>query len=190
MKKSFISAVVVAIFLVGCGTISSTPKTPNINTYNTSSGAKNNKSTLGYPGSKDQKQPTTPEGTQPYTPESTTITSTAITAVDEKPTTPSETTEQAPTNTPIIPMSLSQNGTMIKIAVLIPQKTIKKYAITSVNSVMSYLLYRNYSFDMNVFNSNDEKDESITKALADIKAGGYHFIIAPVTPIGAGLIAQ
>lgn len=86
MKKSFISAVVVAIFLVGCGTISSTPKTPNINTYNTSSGAKNNKSTLGYPGSKDQKQPT-PEGTQPYTPESTTITSTAITAVDEKPTT-------------------------------------------------------------------------------------------------------
>lgn len=58
-----------------------------------------------------------------------------------------------------------------------------------MNSVMSYLLYRNYSFDMNVFNSNDEK-MSLSLILADIKAGGYHFIIAPVTPIGAGLIAQ
>ncbi len=187
--------VILAVFLGGCGTTSNTPKIPNINTYNTSSTAnKNPKSTLNYPGSTDQKQPTQantsvqqPSVTPPSTIESSTITTTTI-PVEEKHLS-GETTTEATTPSIVMP-PLSHSGTMIKVAVLIPQKTIKKYAITSVNSVMSYLLYRNYSFDMNVFNSNDERDESITKALADIKAGGYHFIIAPVTPAGASLIAQ
>ena len=78
---------------------------------------------------------------------------------------------------------------MINFAVLIPQKTIKKYAITSVISVMSYLLYKNYSFDLNVFNSGDEKEDAIRKALSDIQSGGYHYIIAPVTAEGAAVIA-
>ena len=79
---------------------------------------------------------------------------------------------------------------MIKVAVLIPQKTIKKYAISTVNSVMSYLLYKNYYFDLNVFNSGDEQESSIAKALTDIKAGGYQYIIAPVTNDGAQIIAS
>jgi hypothetical protein len=89
-----------------------------------------------------------------------------------------------------MPKPLNDDSTIIKIAVLVPQKTIKKYAITSVNSVISYLLYKNYYFDLNVFNTGDEKEESITKALSEIKAGGYHYIIAPVTADGAQIISN
>jgi len=51
-------------------------------------------------------------------------------------------------------------------------------------------LYKNYYFDLNVFNSGDEREESIAKALSDIQAGGYHYIIAPVTADGANIIAS
>lgn len=89
-----------------------------------------------------------------------------------------------------MPKPLNDDSTIIKIAVLVPQKTIKKYAITSVNSVISYFLYKNYYFDLNVFNTGDEREESIAKALADIKAGGYHYIIAPVTAEGAQIVSN
>ncbi|WP_228448146.1 hypothetical protein [Sulfurospirillum diekertiae] len=89
-----------------------------------------------------------------------------------------------------MPKPLNDDSTIIKIAVLVPQKTIKKYAITSVNSVIAYLLYKNYYFDLNVFNTGDEREDSIAKALSDIKAGGYHYIIAPVTADGAQIIAN
>lgn len=95
-----------------------------------------------------------------------------------------------PTLAAPMPKPLNDDSTMIKIAVLVPQKTIKKYAISSVNSVIAYLLYKNYYFDLNVFNTGDERDESIAKALADIKAGGYQYIIAPVTAEGANVIAS
>jgi len=138
--------------------------------------------------------------------EDTTIKSTTLAMATPTPSTSVEPTPSAPTPTmdstgsqePILtpvlaapmPKPLNDDSTMIKIAVLVPQKTIKKYAITSVNSVISYLLYKNYYFDLNVFNSGDEREESIAKALAEIQAGGYHYIIAPVTADGANIIAS
>ncbi len=199
MIKSLILSLFVGALFWGC-TTSTSPNPPIITTYNTSSNAKNTKSTVTYPGSKEQKEIASKQISNTKTPakipmedvtvvSSTPIVSTPIQeTIDEKPLASQEIVQQP--SIPLPPMALSHNGQMIKIAVLIPQKTIKKYAITSVNSVMSYLLYRNYSFDMNVFNSNDEKEESIIKALSDIKAGGYHFIIAPVTPQGASILAS
>lgn len=202
MIKSFLSVVVIGVLFWGCTPNAVQP--PTISTYNTSSNAKgkttpsNQKSTATYPGSKEQIETYKTIPTQtvppviPQTPMvDTTIASTPLMiapldAPIEQPSTPSTFTQPPLTSTPLI---LSHNGEMIKIAVLIPQKTIKKYAITSVNSVMSYLLYKNYSFDLNVFNSGDEKEDAIRKALSDIQSGGYHYIIAPVTAEGAAVIA-
>ena len=202
MIKSFLSVVMIGALFWGCTPNAVQP--PTISTYNTSSNAKvktspsNQKSTTTYPGSKEQIETykTAPSQTvPPVMPQApmvdTTIASTPLMiapldAPIEQPSTPSTFTQPPLTSTPLI---LSHNGEMIKIAVLIPQKTIKKYAITSVNSVMSYLLYKNYSFDLNVFNSGDEKEDAIRKALNDIQAGGYHYIIAPVTAEGAAVIA-
>ncbi|MDR3346520.1 MAG: hypothetical protein LBS73_05025 [Campylobacteraceae bacterium] len=43
----------------------------------------------------------------------------------------------------------------IKIAVLVPQKTIKNYALMSVNAAISYLLRQSNDFELSVFNSID-----------------------------------
>ena len=202
MIKSFLSVVMIGALFWGCTPNAVQP--PTISTYNTSSNAKvktspsNQKSTTTYPGSKEQIETykTAPSQTvPPVIPQTpmvdTTIASTPLMiapldAPIEQPSTPSTFTQPPLTSTPLI---LSHNGEMIKIAVLIPQKTIKKYAITSVNSVMSYLLYKNYSFDLNVFNSGDEKEDAIRKALTDIQSGGYHYIIAPLSAEGAAVIA-
>lgn len=204
MIKSFLSVIVIGALFWGCTPNPVQP--PVISTYNTSSNAKakttpsHQKSTATYPGSKEQVETKKTIPTQtvpPVMPQApivdTTIASTPLLiapldAPIEQESTSSTTVTQEPLST-TPPIVLSHNGEMIKIAVLIPQKTIKKYAITSVNAVMSYLLYQNYSFDLNVFNSGDEKEESIRKALSDIQAGGYHYIIAPVTAEGATIIA-
>lgn len=199
----------------GCTTTNPTPEPYKPSTYNISSTAKkgtavNQKSTATYPGSEKVKSiPTPSTSTTETLPSSapviidSTISSTTLAMATPTPSTSVEATPQItdssalaqePTLTPVVaapmPKPLNDDSTMIKIAVLVPQKTIKKYAITSVNSVISYLLYKNYYFDLNVFNSGDEKEESIAKALADIQAGGYHYIIAPVTSDGANIIAS
>jgi len=200
------------IIFAGCTTTSPTPEPYKPSTYNISSTAKkgaavNQKSTATYPGSEKQIKTTakpteTLPSSEPVIIDSA-ISSTTLAMATPKPSTNVETTEPASSDvamdkeatlTPVLaapmPKPLNDDSTMIKIAVLVPQKTIKKYAISSVNSVISYLLYKNYYFDLNVFNSGDEREESIAKALADIQAGGYHYIIAPVTADGANIIAN
>jgi len=205
----------ISLFIfAGCTTTGQTPEPYKPSTYNVSSNAKkgtvtNQKSTATYPGSEKQviaKSSTKMADDAPVVMEDTTIKSTTLAMATPTPSTSVEPTPSAPTPTmdstgsqePILtpvlaapmPKPLNDDSTMIKIAVLVPQKTIKKYAITSVNSVISYLLYKNYYFDLNVFNSGDEREESIAKALAEIQAGGYHYIIAPVTADGANIIAS
>lgn len=75
------------------------------------------------------------------------------------------------------------NGT--KIAILIPQKTIGRYAVNSVNTAISYMLAQSNEFEITVFNSNDEKQESIINTINKIKESGYSHVIAPVTQEGA-----
>jgi hypothetical protein len=208
--KFWLPFIVMIALLTGCTTTTPQPYKPT--TYNVASAKKGNqKSTVTYPGSdgaapniQTQATPSSqqpkPESTEPYAPMS--ITSTTLAMATPTPESVEQPSEAAPSGTEEssaegmlsvaapMPKPLNDDSTMIKVAVLIPQKTIKKYAISTVNSVMSYLLYKNYYFDLNVFNSGDEKEESIAKALNDIKAGGYQYIIAPVTNEGALVIAN
>lgn len=202
MKFLQLCLVILMFIFAGC-TTTNVNQAPVISTYNTSSNANTakQKSTKAYPGSTAQpkvadqystnnayesKMPSknAPIETTPSTPILAMATPTPSTSIE----TPSEPIIQ-PTTTATLRPSV-HNGPMIKIAVLVPQKTIKKYAITSVNSVMSYLLYQNYNFDLNVFNSGDEKEESLLASLKEIKAGEYNYIIAPLTPEGAKIVAH
>ena len=206
------------LIFTGCTTTSKAPEPYTPSTYNVSTSTKrapNQKSTSTYPGSEKQITTTsksiTPINKEPDSAPvviDSTISSTTIAMATPTPSTTVEQPKQlqvveepqqqveisaAPLEPVIAPQMarpLNDDATIIKIAVLVPQKTIKKYAITSVNSVISYLLYKNYYFDLNVFNTGDEREESIAKALAEIKAGGYHYIIAPVTADGANIIAS
>jgi len=209
--RFYFSFIVMLTFFTGCATTAPEPYQPS--TYNVSSAktkTTNTKSTTTYPGSGNTyhatQQPS--EVVQNNAPViDSTITSTNLAMATptpssslEEPSQPGQDMVASDQEAPLqvgsmslaspMPKPLNNDSTMIKIAVLIPQKTIKKYAISTVNSVLSYLLYKNYYFDLNVFNSGDEKEDSITKALADIKAGGYQYIIAPVTNEGAAIIAS
>ena len=215
--KSWLPLVLGFILFTGCTTTTpSKPEPYTPSTYSISSAAKkgatiNPKSTASYPGSEKVTSvpKVAPESQAPVIIDDTAVKSTTLAMATPTPSTvettpsPSASTSDiasdiassdepvmAPVTAAPMPKPLNDDSTKIKIAVLVPQKTIKKYAITTVNSVISYMLYKNYYFDLNVFNSGDEREESIAKALADIQAGGYTYIIAPMTAEGAQVIAN
>jgi hypothetical protein len=72
----------------------------------------------------------------------------------------------------------------IKLAVLIPQKSIKSYALTSVNAVLAYLFRQRSNFELAVFNSGDESEEAIRSTLNEMRKNAYVHIIAPITQDG------
>lgn len=78
----------------------------------------------------------------------------------------------------------------IRLAVLVPQKTIKRYALTSVNTITSYLLKQSNEFELVVFNSEDEKEESILNALNSIRKSGFSHVVAPITKDGASILIE
>ncbi|WP_331773839.1 hypothetical protein [Sulfurospirillum sp. 1612] len=86
-------------------------------------------------------------------------------------------------------MSRSQEVT-IKVAMLVPQKTIRRYAISTVNSVFTYLLYRKFNFDLKVYNCEDESEKSILDNLQKIKDDGFIYVIAPFTEVGANILTN
>lgn len=79
---------------------------------------------------------------------------------------------------------------IVRIALLVPQKRIRRYAITSVNSVISYLFARDINFDIEVFNSYDESENSLLREIENIKRANFQFVIAPLTPQGANFVAR
>jgi hypothetical protein len=83
-----------------------------------------------------------------------------------------------------------QEDINIKIAMLVPQRTIKRYAISTVNSVLSYLLYRKYNFELKIYNSKNEDEDALLLTLKKIKEDGFKFVIAPLTDAGAKIVAQ
>ena len=69
----------------------------------------------------------------------------------------------------------------ITLAVLVPQKRIRGYAMSTVNTVIAYLLHRNHHFTLEVFNINDETPEDVARGMAEIRAKGHRYVIAPLT---------
>lgn len=78
----------------------------------------------------------------------------------------------------------------IRVAMLVPQKSIRRYASTTVNSVLAYLVSKQNSFEVKVFNSKDEKETSILRELENIKKENFRYVIAPVTQKGAKIIVE
>ncbi|NLC28417.1 MAG: hypothetical protein GX780_06560 [Campylobacteraceae bacterium] len=82
------------------------------------------------------------------------------------------------------------NKPAIKLAVLFPQKRIRGYAISTVNTIIAYLLHRDHHFDIEIFNIEDEDEVSIKTAIDNIDTKGYHYVVAPLTLEGATHLAN
>ncbi|MDE5591649.1 MAG: hypothetical protein K2I63_01645, partial [Helicobacter sp.] len=85
-----------------------------------------------------------------------------------------------------IPYLTEQNKMpILRIALLLPQKTIRRYSTSSTNTILSYLLYRNKPFELEIFDSNSESLEDIKASLHSISSKGFQYIIALLTHTGA-----
>lgn len=66
----------------------------------------------------------------------------------------------------------------LKVALLIPKKTIGTYSTTTIDTILSYLAFRDIDFVFKVFDSVDESAESILKAFSAMRDEHFHFAIA------------
>lgn len=76
-------------------------------------------------------------------------------------------------------------NTGLRFALLLPYKKIGKYATTVTNTVFTYLMTRNGSFEIKSFTIDTENKEDIAKALTIIESQGFGYVIAPMTLKGA-----
>ncbi|MDR1452046.1 MAG: hypothetical protein LBI57_06950 [Helicobacteraceae bacterium] len=76
-----------------------------------------------------------------------------------------------------------------RIAVLIPSESIGRYSIIVANSVGAYLLSKGKPFEMRVFDSFDEKSDSLDRAVKEIEAAGFNRALAALTIEGARTMA-
>ena len=75
-----------------------------------------------------------------------------------------------------------------KIAMILPTKTIGRYAHTTSTALFSYMLTRKHPHRLKTFQINSESPQAIKEVLAKIKAEQFNYIIAPMTLKGAKVI--
>lgn len=78
----------------------------------------------------------------------------------------------------------------IRLALLLPHKTIGRYAISTTNASFAYLMERGSPFELKSYKIENQSHEEIQKALNKIQADGFKYVIAPVTQAGEKIIAQ
>lgn len=81
-------------------------------------------------------------------------------------------------------------GTGIRIAIMLPEKIIGRYAATTTNAVLAYLLGKNRYFHLKTFQIGNETPESIQNGLDRIAREHFFYVIAPLTKNGAQTVAN
>ncbi len=73
----------------------------------------------------------------------------------------------------------------LKIAMILPHRTIGRYAQSTSTALFAYLLSRHDPFVFKTFSIEDESQKTMQTALKKIEDEGFNFLIAPVTLKGA-----
>ncbi|WP_190324731.1 hypothetical protein [Campylobacter sp. LR185c] len=81
-----------------------------------------------------------------------------------------------------------QKSASIKLAVIIPEKTIKSYSNTIINASVAYLLRQRADIKLKVFLIGTEDSVNIKEALQQIKAQNYQYIVAGLTQKGVSVL--
>jgi len=79
----------------------------------------------------------------------------------------------------------SNSNAEFKIAVIIPQDSIKSYAGVVSNAVIAYIVRQNAPIDVKFYNIGNEAPSAIDGALARARSENIAYIIAPFMPMGA-----
>ncbi len=91
----------------------------------------------------------------------------------------------------IAPFEWMHKGrTKLRIALILPRKSIGRYSMTTIDTILAYLLARGGDFAFEVFNIQDEGMNSLQNALRNAKSRDFEQAIALLTRQGASEIAQ
>ena len=85
----------------------------------------------------------------------------------------------------ILNLGANRFSSKLKIALLLPYNKIGKYASSTTNASLAYLMTKNHSFKLKSYKIQNEELQEIQKTIDLIKKDGFSYIIAPVTQIGA-----
>jgi len=72
-----------------------------------------------------------------------------------------------------------------RLAFIMPYKVIGKYASSTSNSALGYLLNRGIPFEMKLYTIEDEDKQSFLKTIDSVNSEKFDLIVAPVTQKGA-----
>ena len=78
----------------------------------------------------------------------------------------------------------------VKVAMILPDKLIGRYAHTTSTATFAYFLTREHPFTLKTFQIIDESPKEIERVLNEIKEQEFAYVIAPVTPKGAQVIVE
>ncbi len=73
----------------------------------------------------------------------------------------------------------------IRIAMLLPYKTIGKYTASTTNAVFAYLIAKNRAFTLKSYKIESENIEDIQTGITQLQKDGFSYVIAPLTQKGA-----
>ncbi|MDK9693956.1 MAG: hypothetical protein OEL19_06900 [Sulfurimonas sp.] len=82
------------------------------------------------------------------------------------------------------------SSTKIRIALLLPHKAIGRYTVSTTNASFAYLMSRGSPFELKTYKIENQNYEEIQKALRNIEADGFKYVIAPLTQVGEKIITQ
>ncbi|RDU59481.1 hypothetical protein [Helicobacter sp. MIT 14-3879] len=86
------------------------------------------------------------------------------------------------------PVSIAQSG--IRIALLIPQKNIGRYSVSSADSILAYLIAKGGDFEFNVFDSQNEESTNLSQTYHVIQKQNFDYVIAILTSKGLENLLQ
>jgi len=92
-------------------------------------------------------------------------------------------------NISILNLGVNFTKGKLRIALLLPYKTIGRYAASTMNSTFSYLITKNRAFELKSYKIENESEDEIEKALTQIQKDGFNYVIAPLTKKGADALA-
>lgn len=78
----------------------------------------------------------------------------------------------------------------LKIALMMPKRIIGRYSSSTIDTILAYLATRGGDFELEIFDSKDEEEDSILQTYKEIEEGKFSFIIAIFTDIGAQELAR
>lgn len=77
-----------------------------------------------------------------------------------------------------------------KIAIMVPEKTIKSYASIIINASLAYILRQESDLELKIYSIGEENEKSIQESLKKLKEEEFHFVIAGFTQEGVEILSK